>query len=106
MSYTNATEAKATPIESWTNICGSMKVFGKKRQTEDGKEFVGYSTSVGKKMEDGNYKNCFFNVRFKKDNDPTKEGVFNINIHNGFVTADVYKDKANPVIVITDFDFI
>lgn len=106
MSYTNATEAKATQTPSWTNICGSMKVFGKKRETEDGKEFVGYSTSVGKKMEDGSYKNCFFNIRFKKENDPKKEGAFQIDIHSGFLTADVYKDKASPVIVITDFDFI
>lgn len=105
MSYTNATEAKATQTPSWTNICGSMKVFGKKRETEDGKEFVGYSTSIGKKIDDWNYKNVFFNVRFKKENDPKKEGVFFIDIHSGFLTADVYKDKANPVIVITDFDF-
>lgn len=109
MSYTNNTNApvsKATQTQSWTNISGTMKVFGKERETEEGNKFIGYSTSVGKKVDEGKYKNCFFNIRFKKENDPKKEGAFQIEIHSGFLTADVYKDKVSPVIVITDFDFI
>lgn len=106
MSYTKATEQKATRNPSWTNISGEMTVFGKKRTSKNGGEFLGYSTSVGKKQEDGTYKNCFFNVRFGKDNNPEKEGAFTIQVHKAFLTVDVYEERVSPVIVITDFDFV
>lgn len=106
MSYTKNTEVKAERPESWTNIHGAMKIFGKKRESKNG-DFLAYSTSIGRKQEDGTYKNCFFNVRFgSQDINPEKEGAFDVVIHKGFLSADIRDGKAYPVIVITDFDFI
>ena len=107
MSYTKNTTAKTEQrAKSWTDITGTMRVYGKERESAKGK-WMGYSTSIGKKQEDGTYKNSFFNVRFAtKDIDPEKEGNFEIAINKAFLTADIWKDTAVPVIVIQDFDFI
>lgn len=105
MSYTKKTEAKAEARkESWTNLSGTMKVFGRKRSSKSG-DFIGYSTSIGKKQEDGSFENFFFNVRFGKDNNPEKEGVFDIMVNKAFISVDTYKEVNSPVIVIQDFDF-
>lgn len=107
MSYTKkTTEKQEERRKSWTDLTGAMRVFGKKKQSSKG-DFMAYSTSIGKKQEDGTYKNCFFNVRFaSKDIDPEKEGNFEIAVNKAFLTADIWKDTAVPVIVIQDFDFI
>lgn len=107
MSYTKNTTAKTEQrAKAWTDLTGTMRVYGKERESSKGK-WMGYSTSIGKKQEDGTYKNCFFNVRFaSKDIDPEKEGNFEIAVNKAFLTADIWKDTAVPVIVIQDFDFV
>lgn len=106
MSYTKKTAAKAEERKkSWTDLTGTMKVFGKKKESSKG-DFIAYSTSIGKKQEDGSYQNFFFNVRFTKDNDPEKEGAFDIEIGKAFFTVDSWNEKNYPAIVIQDFDFI
>ena len=106
MSYTKKTQEQAEARkEGWTNISGAMKIFGKKKSGSKG-EFFGYSTSIGKKKEDGSFDNFFLNVRFLKDNDPEKEGAFDVEIHKAFLTVDSWQDKTYPAIVIQDFDFI
>ena len=107
MSYTKKTAQEAEERKkSWTDLTGTMKVFGKVRQSSKGEDFFAYSTSIGKKREDGNYSNVFFNVRFTKENDPEKEGAFDIEIAKAFFTADVWNERVIPSIVIQDFDFI
>ena len=106
MSYTKKTAAKAEERrKSWTDLDGTIKVFGKKRESQKG-DFIAYSTSIGKKQDDGSYANVFFNVRFTKENDPEKEGAFDIQIGKAFFTVDVWQDRNYPCVVIQDFDFI
>lgn len=106
MSYTKAAAQKSEErAKSWTDLTGTMRVFGKKKESSKG-YFIAYSTSIGKKQEDGSYKNSFFNVRFQKDNDPEKEGAFDIEIGKAFFTVDSWNEKNYPTIVIQDFDFI
>ena len=106
MSYTKKTAEKAEERKkSWTDLTGTMKVFGKKKESSKG-DFVAYSTSIGKKGEDGNYANVFFNVRFTKENDPEKEGAFDIMVAKAFFTVDVWNEKTYAAIVIQDFDFV
>lgn len=106
MSYTKKTTAKATEErKSWADLSGEMRIFGKKREGEKGTWFA-YSTSIGKKQEDGSYKNVFFNVRFTKDNDPEKDGGFTVKLNKAFFTVDSWQEKNYPCIVVTDFDFV
>lgn len=106
MSYTEAAAAKSEErAKSWTDLTGTMRVFGKKKESSKG-DFIAYSTSIGKKQEDGSYKNSFFNVRFQKENDPEKEGQFQIMINKAFLTVDTWGEKNYPCIVIQDFDFV
>ena len=106
MSYTKkTTEKQEERRKSWTDLTGAMRVFGKKKQSSKG-DFMAYSTSIGKKNEDGSYANVFFNVRFTKDNDPEKEGSFEIMINKAFFTVDVWQEKTYAAIVVQDFDFI
>ena len=106
MSYTKkTTEKQEERRKSWTDLTGAMRVFGKKKQSSKG-DFMAYSTSIGKKNEDGSYSNFFFNIRFTKDNDPEKEGSFEIMINKAFFTVDVWQEKTYAAIVVQDFDFI
>lgn len=106
MSYTKAAAAKTEERKkAWTDLSGTMRVFGKTKESSKG-NFIAYSTSIGKKQEDGSYKNVFFNVRFQKDNDPEKENQFEIFVNKAFLTVDTWGEKNYPCIVVTDFDFI
>lgn len=108
MSYTKAAAAKTEERKkAWTDLSGTMRVFGKTKEISKSKGyFIAYSTSIGKKQEDGSYANCFFNIRFTKDNDPEKEGSFEIMINKAFFTVDVWQEKTYAAIVVQDFDFI
>ena len=107
MSYTKNTTAKTEQrAKAWTDLTGTMRVYGKERVSSKGEKWIGYSTSIGKKQEDGSYSNVFFNVRFRKENDPEKEGSFEIMINKAFFTVDVWQEKTCAAIVVQDFDFI
>lgn len=70
-----------------------------------------YSTSIGRKLQDGTYKNAYINVGFKKD--VNLENKTKINIKNGWLTFDNFTPKVDPTkevivwkIFINDFDVV
>ena len=89
----------------WNTISGVMRVYG--REWENGN--VSYSTSLGRKHEDGSYDNYYFTVRFKRDEDPGYDGGFEIFVNDGFITFDSYEDRngnkvEKPAIMVLSYD--
>lgn len=96
-------------VDSWTNITGEMRVWGNERTSANGKPFIGYSTTIGLKTDDG-WDNFFVNVRFPKDNPEIVE-QFSIDIKNGFLSLNVWTDKRKqkhiePVVVVLEYELI
>lgn len=95
---TQAQEREAT----WTDITGKMRVFGEERK--DGS--LRYSTSIGVKNDAGEYDNMYFDVNFKKGEDPDIEGGFHINVEKGFLSFRKYNGKCYPRVVVTKYSEI
>lgn len=101
----------------WTDVTGVMRVYGQEFEYSKGgrdKYFIKYSTSIGRKNEDGKYDNCYLTVFFPKDDQPDIEGAFEICVCKGFMTLNVYdkgkgKNAAHivePAIMIQEYEFI
>lgn len=113
MAYNkNNSRKKPTPeaMPAWSNVNGAMRVFGKPRTTRNGC-YMTFSTSIGRKDDSGQYKNVYFDVLFRKGEQPDIEGEFHINIKDGFLTLREFPNKdggitVNPAVMVLDYDFI
>lgn len=102
---TNTAKAAKRP-KSWADVNGRMRVWGKEVEYKK-TSFMSYSTSVGAKNEDEGYDNVYYNVRFRKDEHPDRDGAFEINVKKGFLTVTTDK-KGNcyPAVMVLDYDVI
>ena len=105
---TTAKAKKSSPKnpKSWSNVCGRMRVWGKEVNYKKS-SFMSYSTSVGAKNEDEEYDNVYYNVRFRKDGHPDRDGAFEINVKAGFLTVTTDK-KGNcyPAVMVLDYEIV
>lgn len=101
------TAKKQTPkaLQLWNNINGAMRVWATER-TYKKKSWLSFSTSIGKKNDDGEYTNIYFDVLFKKDEAPeVEEGAFEIIVKKGFLTFTTYNDGSiHPAVMIMEYD--
>lgn len=93
------------PLQLWNNINGAMRVWATER-TYKKKSWLSFSTSIGKKNDDGEYTNIYFDVLFKKDEAPeVDEGAFEIIIKKGFLTFTTYNDGSiHPAVMVMEYD--
>lgn len=98
---------KATPKTSqlWNNVQGTMRVWANEREYKK-KSFTVFSTSIGKKNDDGEYDNLYFDVLFKKNEAPEiEDGCIEINITKGFITLKVDKKGAiRPAVMVMEYE--
>lgn len=104
---------KDRPVR-WTDVSGVMRVYGHEFETKNRKSFIRYSTSIGRKNEDGDYENAYLTVFFPKNDAPDIEGSFEVNITKGFMTLNVYdKGKGKnaehivePAVMVQEYVFV
>ena len=97
----------------WSDVSGRMRVYGREFETKRG-SFIKYSTSIGKKNEDGDYDNYYLPVFFPKEDAPDMEGAFELEITKGFMTLNVYdKGKGKnaehivePAVMVLEYVFV
>ena len=108
---TKKTAAKKTPkkltsktAQAWNNVKGLMRVWATERGNKN-KSWLSFSTSIGKKNEDEEYDNVYFDVLFKKNESPeVDEGAFEINVKKGFLTLTVYSDgSVHPAVMVMEY---
>jgi hypothetical protein len=81
-----------------TQVTGTTKVF---RKDYEGRAL--YSTSIGKKKQDGTWENAYINLQFKKGVD-IADGTM-IDIQNGWLTFYMNKEgKAVWQLFISEFE--
>lgn len=101
------TAKKHTPktTQSWNNISGVMRVWAAEKEYKK-KSWISFSTSIGKKNDEDEYDNLYFNVLFKKDEAPdVEDGAFEINVKKGFLSLSVYKDgSVHPAVMVLDYE--
>ena len=95
-------------VQLWNNIKGSMRLWAKEHTLKiKGKKntWLSFSSSIGKKNEEGEYDNLYFDVFFKKDAAPdVDEGSHEITIRKGFLTLSTYKDgSVHPAVMVLDY---
>lgn len=105
----NTAKAKKTAPKCpklWADINGHMRVWGREVECKN-TSFMSYSTSVGAKNEDEEYDNVYYNVRFRKEERPDIEGVFEINVKAGFLTVTTDKNgNCYPAVMVLDYEVI
>lgn len=72
-----------------TQVSGRTKIFRRDTRLSDGTLYPNYSTSVGKKRQDGSWENAYINVGFRRGTD-IPNGT-EIDVINGFLTFDMAK---------------
>ena len=101
------TAKKQTPktAQTWNNVKGLMSVWATERANKK-KSWLSFSTSIGKKNENEEYDNVYFDVLFKKNEAPeVDEGAFEINVKKGFLTLTVYSDgSVHPAVMVMEYD--
>lgn len=110
----NSQKRKKERPARWTDVSGVMRVYGHEFETKNRKFFIRYSTSIGRKNEDGDYENTYLTVFFPKNDAPDIEGSFEVNIIKGFMTLNVYdKGKGKnaehivePAVMVQDYVFV
>ena len=116
----NATTKKAgnrkdeTPMQTWNEITGIMRVFGNTFSVGKGKnatEITKWSVTVSGKDKNGDWVNYYVRVKFsgKDAHEPDTDGLHTIDINNAFWSVDSYQNKdgedvVTPVIVVTAND--
>lgn len=91
-------------------LTGKFTIFINNHKTAEGEVYRTYSTSIGKKNEDGSYLNCSIEVTFAKKNFPDerllkwKDNEFYvIDVTEGFLSVVQWKDGSkHPTIVVVD----
>lgn len=97
---------KQSRVKTWKDISGHMKLYGNVF-TKGNKSWMSYSTSVSTQDEDGEWTNLYFNVRFRRDEDPAVEGAFDIKIKSGFLTLSQSKDGSlYPCVMVLDWEAV
>lgn len=104
----NYKNRKSDSTNRWTQVNGTMRVYGNERKTRNGKPYLAYQTSIGRKNDDNEWDNLYVTVRFPKE-DPEITEAFDIDIKDGFLSMDVWTDKngvkhTTPVVVVTDYE--
>ena len=101
------TAKKQTPktAQVWNNVNGLMRVWATEREYKK-KTWLSFSTSIGKKNENEEYDNVYFDVFFKKNEAPeVDEGAFEINVKKGFLTLSVYSDgSVHSAVMVMEYD--
>lgn len=105
-TFKKAEKTNTKRPKSWADVSGRMRVWGKEVNYKK-TSFISYSTSVGAKNEDDEYDNVYYNVRFRKDEHPGREGAFEINVKAGFLTVTTDK-KGNcyPAVMVLDYEVV
>lgn len=101
----NSKKQTAKTSQAWNNVKGLMRVWATERGNKK-KSWLSFSTSIGKKNEDEEYNNVYFDVLFKKNEAPdVDEGAFEINVKKGFLTLTVYSDgSVHPAVMVMEYD--
>lgn len=95
---------KQSRVKTWKDISGLMKLYGNVF-TKGNRSWMSYSTSVSIQDEDGEWTNLYFNVRFRRDEDPAVEGAFEIKIKSGFLTLNQSKDgDLYPCVMVLEWE--
>lgn len=99
---------KSDNTNRWTQVTGTMRVYGAERKTKKGVPYLAYQTSIGRKNEEDEWDNLYITVRFPKE-DPEITEAFDIDIKAGFLSMDVWTDKKDvkhiiPVVVVMDYE--
>lgn len=101
--------------DTWNTITGVMAIYGNTFTSGKGKkkkEFVKWSTTIGRKDEDGEYVNYYLRVRFAGDaSEPETDGLHQIDVGNAFLSVESYTnrdgdDVVNPVLVVTENEIL
>ena len=100
-----AKKQNSKTTQMWNNVNGLMRVWATERENKK-KSWLSFSTSIGKKNEDEEYDNIYFDVLFKKNEAPeVDEGAFEINVKKGFLTLTVYSDgSVHPAVMVMEYD--
>lgn len=111
MSVKKSNQSK---VSYWNrHLKGLIRVYAQEIEyKKNGKKcsFLKFSTSLGKKDEDGNWENMYINVKFLKGDTPERDDGenFMVEIVDGFLTFESYTDNSGinhqtPVLVITEW---
>ena len=101
--------------DTWNTITGVMTIYGNTFTSGKGKkkkEFVKWSTTIGRKHEDGEYVNYYLRIRFAGDaSEPETDGLHQIDVGNAFLSVESYTnrdgdDVVNPVLVVTENEIL
>lgn len=91
-----------------TNVTDKAMIFRKDYQMNDGSTFTKYTTSMGKKKQDGTFENAYLFVRFRKGVDVANKTQ--ILIKEGWLTFDKWKkgdkEETSWGIFVSDFDIL
>lgn len=95
-------------VQLWNNVKGSMRLWVKKRKVKAKGGIAtsrSFSASIGKKNDEDEYDNLYFDVFFKKDAAPdVDEGAHEIIIKKGFLTLSSYKDgSVHPAVMVLEY---
>lgn len=107
-----ANKKKANNWPTWSkSINGTMDIFGNEFRGKKGKKWTKWSTQLGVQDDDGDWQNCYIDVKFKKDEAPEGKGLNRIDINEAFMTAECYSSAdgeiiTKPVIVVMDYDVV
>lgn len=102
---TQKTREKQKQAQAWNNVKGVMRLWATERKRK-AKTWLSFSTSIGKKDDEGEYDNLYFDVLFKKDDAPNVgEGPCEINVKKGFLTLSIYNDgSVHPAVMVLDYE--
>lgn len=105
---TKKTQKTASTTQQWNNIHGRMRIFANEASCGTGKHkrtWLNYSTCIGKKNDDNEYDNLWYNVIFRRDEAPDEQGSYFIIVKSGFLTLSVYKDGSiHPAVMVLDYE--
>lgn len=107
MATEKSKKTKSTS-QQWNNVSGRMRIFANEASYGEGKRkrsWLNYSTCIGKKNDDNEYDNLWFNIIFRRDEAPDEQGSYFINVKSGFLTLSVYKDGTiHPAVMVLDYE--
>ena len=100
------TKKNTNHTPTWADVSGLCRMYA--REVGSGKKsFITFSTTISRKNDDGEYKNLYFDVMFKKDTAPEAEDkeIVTINITKAFLTVKETNDgKLRPAIMVMDWE--
>lgn len=114
MAVKKQSKKQTEKVKYWSSdLTGRMRVYAQRvNYKKNGKpaSFLKFSTSLGRKNEDGDWDNFYFNVRFMTGDTPEADGGMNfeIDIAKAFLTFEIFQTKDGdeikiPVIVVQEW---